>query len=196
MSRYPFRVLQVLFISAGFLGALSCASSGPSRSESASNPAASLASIFGGRWQGATPGNQLNLNVLGVAIRSLSHPYDLFLEVTGKYQDDNVHEEGYLHLANQGKDVAVGYIPHFDPAVGALSPRAAHFTASEVNAACALFFHPEGDGFVGDTQGSTTCAFAIRGAIGKWTIRIEPGTITVQSQGSGETLKFRRTSRS
>ena len=157
------------------------------------SPEADLASMLGGRFEGVTPGNKLHVNITGVAFHSLSHPYDLFLEVSGQFDDTNIREQGFIHLSNQGRGVYVGYIPHFDPTVSGLSPRAGRFTASEANAACSLYLEPEGDGFLGDTQG-TTCALAIRGALGKWSLRVEPGGLVVRSETSGETLRFRRVS--
>jgi hypothetical protein len=47
---------------------------------------------------------------------------------------------------------------------------------------------------VGETPGST-CALAMRGAIGKWTIEIEPGSIRIREVKSGETLRFTRVSK-
>ncbi|MEO8429955.1 MAG: hypothetical protein ABI592_00490 [Acidobacteriota bacterium] len=164
----------------------------PARSERrGSNPVADFASMMVGRFEGVTPGNRLNLIVNSAGFHSLRHPYDLFLEVSGQFDDDNVRQQGFIHLETQGRGVYMGYIPHFDPTVSALSPRATRFSSSEANAACALYLEPEGDGFAGETQG-TTCAFAIRGAIGSWTLRVEPGTLVVQSKTSGETLRFRR----
>ncbi len=164
----------------------------PARAERrSSNPVADFASMMAGRWEGVTPGNRLNVVVDSAGFHSLRHPYDLFLEVTGQFDDDNIRQQGFIHLENQGRGVYMGYIPHFDPTVSALSPRASRFSSSEANAACSLYLEPEGDGFFGETQGST-CAFAIRGAVGSWTLRVEPGTLVVQSKTSGETLRFRR----
>lgn len=162
---------------------------------SSQNPQADLAAMLSGRFAGITPGNGLTLNIQNVPIRSLSHPYDLFLEVSGKYQDSNVHQDGYLHLSPQGRNVFVGYIPHFDPSVSPLSPDAARFSATESQAACSLSFEPSGDGYVGEAGESNTCAFAMRGAVGKWEIRVEPGSVAVRNEISGETLRFRRDGR-
>ena len=158
------------------------------------NLVADLAAMMAGRWDGASPGNQLHADIQPVGFRSLRHPYDLFLEVTGAFDDVNVHQQGFMHLESQGRGVYLGYIPHFDPTVSALSPRATQFSSSESNAACALYMEPQGDGFFGEIQG-TTCAFAIRGAIGKWTLGVEPGSLVVKSVTSGETLRFRRAAR-
>jgi len=152
---------------------------------------ADFAAMFAGRYDGVTPGNNLHVDIQSAGFHSLSHPYDLFLEVTGQFEGTNVRQAGFLHLEQQGPGVYIGYIPHYDPTITAMSPRAGRFSASEENAACQLSLKPEGDGFAGDNQGQT-CAFAIRGAIGNWNLRVEPGEITVRSQGSGETLRFRR----
>lgn len=167
----------------------------PQRERRVGNTEADLASMMAGRWEGVTPGNRLVADVQSAGLRSLHHPYDLFLEVSGSFDDDNVRQQGYIHLENQGRGVYLGYIPHFDPTVGALSPRAGRFTSSEANAACALSMEPQGDGYYGETQGPS-CALAIRGAIGSWSLRLEPGSMVVRSATSGETLRFRRVTRS
>ncbi len=166
--------------------------SGTTRERRSGDPAATFASMFGGHYEGVTPGNELRLNIDAAGFHSLSHPYDMFLEISGRFDGDNVRQQGFLHLESQGRGVFVGYIPHFDPTVSALSPRASRFSASEANAACQLFMEPRGDGFVGDNQGQT-CAFAIRGAVGRWTLEVQPGGLVVRSEASGETLRFRRT---
>ncbi|HYK42096.1 MAG TPA: hypothetical protein VE007_06870 [Thermoanaerobaculia bacterium] len=166
----------------------------PDRERRGGNLVADFAAMMSGRWEGVTPGNRLHADIESAGFHSLRHPYDLFLEVSGTFDEDNVREQGFMHLESQGRGVYLGYIPHFDPTVSSLSPRATRFTASEANAACALYMEPQGDGFFGEVQG-TTCAFAIRGAIGKWNLRVEPGTLVVQSVSSGETLRFRRTGR-
>jgi hypothetical protein len=90
--------------------------------------------------------------------------------------------------------VYFGYIPHFDPTVSALSTNVARFTDEEANAACGLVMDPKGDGFAGETVGST-CARAIRGAIGKWTIEVDPATIRIRNVKTGETLRFKKVSK-
>ncbi len=196
MKRFSIpRSAAAAIILAFFAAACATAPGGGGRERVSQNPRAELAGMLSGRFRGVTPGNGLTLNIQSVAMRSLSHPYDLFLEVSGKYQDTNVHQDGYLHLAPQGRDVFVGYIPHFDPSVGPMSPNASRFSATESQAACSLFFSPKGDGFVGQAGESNTCAFAMRGATGKWEIRVEPGSVAVRNESSGETLRFQRVDR-
>ncbi len=159
----------------------------------AGNQVFELASMLSGTFQGSTPGNELLLKLRSVPTDP-QHAYDLFLEVTGRYQGENVRRQGLLRLELQGRDVYVGYIPHFDVTVTSLSPNAARFTDEEANAACGFNLKPSGDGFAGETTGAS-CAVAMRGALGKWTIELEPGSIRLREAKSGETLRFKRVSK-
>jgi len=159
----------------------------------ADNPVFEVATILSGTFKGSTPGNELRLDLRPV-ITDREHLYDLFLECTGKYQGVNVRRQGLVRLEAQGATVYLGYIPHFDATVSVLSPEATRFSESEANAACGLTLLPRGDGFAGETPGST-CATALRGVIGKWTIELEPGSIRLRDVKSGETMRFKRESK-
>ena len=157
------------------------------------SPVASVATILSGTFQGSTPGNELRLDLRSIPTDA-EHPYDLFLEVTGKYQGQIVRRQGLLRLETQGSGVYVGYIPHFDATVTSLSSQATQFTESEANAACGISMNARGDGFAGETP-AAGCAIALRGVLGKWTLEIEPGSLRVRETKSGETLRFRRISK-
>lgn len=157
------------------------------------NQAYELSSMLSGTFQGSTPGNDLRLTIRS-ATTDPSHLYDLYVQVSGKYQSSNVRQQGLIRLESQGNGVYVGYIPHFDPTVSALSANVARFSESEANAACGLVVESKGDGFMGETVGST-CARAIRGALGKWSIEVEPGSMRIRNVKSGETLRFKRVSK-
>ncbi len=179
--------LSLLFAAAMTGAAASAVAASPG------NQVFELATILSGTFQGSTPGNELRVDLRAVGSDS-AHPYDLFLEVTGKYQGENVRRQGLVRLELQGKDVYFGYIPHFDATVTSMSPAATRFTDSEANAACGFYLAPRGDGFAGETSGSS-CAFALRGATGKWTVELEPGSIRLRDEKSGETLRFKRLSK-
>ncbi len=156
----------------------------------ADNQAYRLAAILSGGWQGSTPGNNLQLRATSMTTDP-THPYDLFIEVAGKYQEDNVRLQGVMRFDIEGRDVLVTYVPHFDTTVTALSQNAGVFTDREATAACGVNFKPRGDGFIGETLGSA-CALAIRGANSKWTVEAEPGTLRLRDAKTGETLRFKR----
>ena len=151
-----------------------------------------IVSILGGSFEGSTPGNHLSLNLQSLAIDP-GHPYDLFLVVHGKFENDNIQLQGVIRLERQGRDVYFTYIPHFNAMVTALSQDAGHFTERELTSACSFVLKPQGDGFIGDTLGTTTCAMAIRGAIGKWSVEIEPANLRLRNTESGQTLRFKQT---
>ena len=154
------------------------------------NPEIELSQMLSGIFKGSTPGNELSLTIRSVTTDP-QHLYDLYVQVSGKYQGTNVRQQGLIRLESQGKSAYLGYIPHFDPTVSSMSANAARFSEEEANAACGLVMEPKGDGFVGETVGST-CARAIRGALGKWTIEAEPGSMRIRNTKTGETLRFRR----
>jgi hypothetical protein len=156
----------------------------------ANDHAMELATILSGTFVGSTPNNNLKLDFRNITTDP-AHQSDLFLTVTGTFEDTNVHQQGLIRLEAQGTGVYFGYVPHFDPATSALSANAGRFTGKEASAACGFSMKGRGDGFAGETLGSQ-CALAMRGAVKKWKIEIEPGTILVQDPQSGETLRFRR----
>jgi len=160
---------------------------------SGANQAYELASMLSGTWEGSTPGNALRLQIRSTTTDP-SHLHDQYVQVTGRYQDDNVRQQGLIRLESQGKGVYFGYIPHFDPTITGLSADVARFTDSEASAACGLVLEPKGDGFMGETVGST-CARAIRGALGKWTIEVDLATLRIRNVKSGETLRFKKVSK-
>jgi hypothetical protein len=151
-----------------------------------------LVSMLSGRFRGTTPGNGLSLDLNTVDARAGTR-FDLFLTAMGRYRDRNVRRAGLLRLSTQGRDIHAAYIPHFDPTVSALSSAATRFTEDELRAACDFYFAPAGDGYFAETRGSTSCAQAMPGAVGKWTIEVEPGAIRVRNAESGETMRFAKT---
>jgi hypothetical protein len=150
-----------------------------------------IAALLSNTFEGSTPGNHLTLDLRPIVVDP-QHPHDLFLTVTGKFENDNIRQQGVIRLEQQGNDVYFTYIPHFDSTVTALSQDAGRFTEREISAACSFTLAPRGDGFVGNTLGAATCALAIRGAVGKWSLELEPGNLRLRNTDSGETLRFQQ----
>lgn len=162
------------------------------RAQKSDNRIYEISAMLSGTFEGATPGNHLRLNLSSVTLEP-ARPYDLFLSVTGTFEKDNINQRGVIRLETQGQDIYFTYIPHFNPIVTALSQDAGRFTERELTSACSFVMNPKGDGFVGNTLGSATCALAMRGAVGKWSLELEPGTIRVRNVDSGETLRWKKT---
>jgi len=144
--------------------------------------------MLSGTFVGSTPNNNLKLDIQTMTSDSLNE-FDLFLSVSGAFETTTVRQQGVIHLQPQGRGVYFGYVPHFDPTVTAISSSADRFTNREASAACGFMMNEKGDGFSGETLGSS-CALAMRGAIQKWTIEIEAGSIRIQDPKTGETLRF------
>lgn len=154
-------------------------------------PIDNLARYFAGIYRGVTPGNELMLQITPVTI-NISNPYDYFLTVSGKFENVNVREQGLLRIEPQGDSIHLGYIPHFNPGISAVTAGVAHFTNDELSSACGMYLKIIGDGFGGDTRPSE-CARAIRGSAGRsWRIEIEPNRITLKDAKTGETLRFEK----
>jgi hypothetical protein len=151
-----------------------------------------IANILQGRFEGSTPGNKLQLDMSRITIDP-SYPFDVFVQVTGRFENTNVRQQGVIRLESQGEDIYFTYIPHFDPAVTVLSNDVGSFTERELTSACSFTMKPAGDGFSGETLGITACALAMRGAVGKWSVELEPGSVRLRSVQTGETLRFTQT---
>jgi hypothetical protein len=151
-----------------------------------------IANMLQGRFEGVTPGNKLQID-MGTITLDPAHPYDIFVQVTGRFENDIVRQQGVIRLESQGGDIYFTYIPHFDPAVTILSNDVGSFTERELTSACSFVMKPAGDGFGGETLGITACALAMRGAVGKWSVELEPGSLRVRSVQTGETLRFNQT---
>lgn len=159
------------------------------------NQALDLGGLLAGTWEGSTPGNSLHVVMTNVVSPAPGSVFNVAVTVTGKYQDTAVRQQGVMRLENQGRVVYLTYLPHFDPTVGGLSTDVLRFAPNELESACSFDVAPRGDGFAGTTTGATTCARAIRGAVGKWSFEVEPGSLRIRNVDTGETMRFKKTTR-
>ena len=164
------------------------------RRESRGNAVFDLASTLSGTFEGASPGNEVRVTMTGAGVQNTALATNVAVTITGRYQGTGVpRQQGVLHIESRGDGAYIAYVPHFDPSVGTVGLGTLRFTQQELDAACAFTVRAQGDGYAGETVGTTTCARALHGAVGKWTVQIEPGSIRLQNAHSGETLRFRRT---
>lgn len=177
-------VLAGAFLSTTVL--LACSSAATTTGDGGGSNA--LASVLSGKFRGTTPGNGLLLDISTIGARAGGR-FDFFVTASGRYRDSNARRAGLLRLETQGRDVRATYVPKFDTTVTPLSRDATRFTEDELSAACTFDFHPNGDGFAAEVPGSA-CARAIPGAVGKWTIEVDPAGIRIRNAESGETLRF------
>lgn len=175
----------------GTLVVIACSSASGARptGESARSSLSDLAGMLSGHFQGTTPGNGLRIDLSTLGARTGTR-FDVFVTTSGRYRETNVRRVGVLRLETQGRDVQAVYVAHFDATVTPLSREATRFSEEELRSACTLYFHPSGDGYVGETPGPSSCAQALPGAVGKWTVEVDPTGIRVRNVDSGETLRF------
>lgn len=154
-------------------------------------PIDNLARYLAGTYIGVTPGNNVTINIVPVTF-NLSHPYDYFVTVFGKFGKVNYRSQGVIRVEPQGDSIYVGYLPHFNPAISSMSPGVGRFSSEELNSACGEYLKVEGDGFSGVTRYSD-CARAIRGTAGRsWQVDIEPNRLMFKDVKTGETLRFEK----
>ncbi|HEX7186091.1 MAG TPA: hypothetical protein VF756_29970 [Thermoanaerobaculia bacterium] len=166
-----------------------CAGGGSSRG-SGGTPEVRLASMLTGSYQAEGTDLRLDIGSLGKTVGA--EGYRLFARVTGRNGGQNVREQGVVRLDTEGGDVLVTLIPHFDATITELSPNVGQFSPAELNAACDLYLRPAQGGYAGATQGSGTCIRAVGGAVGQWSVTVQPDTIRLSGSQAGQELVFRR----
>ncbi|MGH9316821.1 MAG: hypothetical protein ACRD1P_06925, partial [Thermoanaerobaculia bacterium] len=70
----------------------------------AGDHAIDLASLLSGTFTGSTPNNHLRLAFTTITTDPL-HRFDLFLEVSGKFEQTNVRQLGVIRLETQGNGI-------------------------------------------------------------------------------------------
>lgn len=133
-------------------------------------PSVDLSNMLQGRYDGvAGPGNQLHV-VVQPRAASASSTYVFDVTIQGKYEDRTISLRGPLKVDREGT--------------------AARLTWSNGRASCDFPVKRVGDAFEGQTlRDACMTAFQLP-APGTWTIHIEPGTVTIKSVETGETLRF------
>lgn len=136
----------------------------------ANEPSVDLASLLQGRYDGvAGPGNQLHVVVQPRSAGS-SNTYVFEVTIQGKYEDRTISLHGPLKVEREGT--------------------AARLTWSNGRASCDFPFKRVGDAFEGQSL-RDACMTAFQVPVpGTWTVHIEPGTVTIKSVETGETLRF------
>ena len=136
----------------------------------ADEPSRDLANSITGWWDGsAGPGNHVRV-LIQPSGASTDYEYHFDVTIQGKYEKNNVQISGELVLFREGKTTRLKWIgPHGN---------------------CDLPLGRAGDGFAGESLAGA-CATAFQSPVrGKWRFEIEPGSFSVRSVDTGETLRF------
>ena len=151
----------------------------PAFAQAPDEPSVDLANNLQGRWNGAAgPGNQLHL-VVQPRNASTNNTFVFDLTIQGKYEERTISVHGTLHIDREGRSARLGWINTDNPPRGGSGRGACDFPVKR-----------DGDAFQGQTL-RDQCAMAFQvPSPGTWTVRVEPGTITIKSIETGETLRF------
>ena len=137
----------------------------------AEQPYVGLANQLVGHYDGvAGPANKLR--VIVQPARPSIDEQRLTVTVQGTYNGNNVSFVGALSIQPQGETARLIWATR--------------------RSDCQVDIHPEGDGFVGVTlAGACQTAFQ-NPTFGKWEFQMEPGSFSLKSVETGETLRFRK----
>lgn len=144
----------------------------------ADEPSVDLANMLQGRYNGvAGPGNQLHL----VVQPKSAGPNGTFLfdvTIQGKYEERTISVFGTLKIEREGKAARLTWRNN-DSGATRGAQRACDFPMKRV-----------GDAFDGQTL-RDQCMTALQlPTPGTWTVHVEPGTVTLRSAETSETLRF------
>lgn len=143
-------------------------------------PSVDLSKLLQGRYNGvAGPGNQLHLVVQPKSAGANgTFVYDLTIQ--GQYEAKTISIFGSLKVEREGKAARLTW-RNADSGASRGAQRACDFPMKRV-----------GDAFDGQTL-RDQCMTALQlPTPGTWSLHVEPGTITIKSQETGETLRFAR----
>jgi hypothetical protein len=143
----------------------------------ADEPSVDLANMLQGRYNGvAGPGNQLFL-VIQPRSAGANNLYVFDVTIQGKYEARTISIHGVLQVSRESRSARLSWANADSPG----RQRSCDFPMKRV-----------GDAFDGQTlRDQCMTAFQVP-APGTWSIHIEPGTVTLRSAETGETLRFAR----
>ena len=90
-----------------WVAALLCALA-PGLNAASSDKVYDIAAILSNTFEGSTPGNHLTLDLRPIVVDP-NHPHDLFLVVSGQFENDNIRQQGML--PGIAKRVPAGAMP-------------------------------------------------------------------------------------
>jgi hypothetical protein len=156
--------------------------------------AAEVASVLMGtyRLQGSDANVQLQIESSGGTADS----GNLLATLSGRFQGNDLNQQGIIHLDNQGSRVLMSLTPKLTQGPEAAAKPSGQVSSTEMRAACSLYLQPSGQGWTGTTQDPGNCvrALAMNRDVGQWQFQLTPQEIRVTDATSKQTLVFEKTS--
>lgn len=156
--------------------------------------AAEVASVLMGtyRLQGSDSDVRLQIESSGGTADS----GNLLATLSGRFQGNDLNQQGIIHLDNQGSQVLMSLTPKLTQGPEAAAKPSGQVSSTEMRAACSLYLQPAGQGWTGTTQDPGNCvkALAMNRDVGQWQFQLTPQEIRVTDATSKQTLVFEKTS--
>ncbi len=154
-----------------------------------------VASMLTGTYQLKSDTTDLKLQVMSSGGTDRSG--NLQATLSGRFQGQEVNQQGVIHLDNQGDQVLMTLTPRLTQGPEALAKPSGQVSSTEMRAACTLNLGPSGSGWVGTTQDPGDCVKALplkTREVGQWQLRVLPDKLRVTDATSKETLVFQKVS--
>jgi len=199
MKRHRHSTLALVLLAAlaaGLGGRSSAAAQKEDRKGSATRhgDAAEVASVLMGtyRLQGTDSDVRLQIESSGGTADS----GNLLATLSGRFQGNDLNQQGVIHLDNQGSQVLMSLTPKLTQGPEAAAKPSGQVSSTEMRAACTLYLQPSGQGWTGTTRDPGNCvkALAMNRDVGQWQFQLLPQEIRVTDSTSKQTLVFEKTS--
>jgi len=143
----------------------------------ADEPSVDVANMIQGRYNGvAGPGNQLFV-VVQPRSAGANNLFVFDVTIQGTYETRTISLHGILQVLREGRSARLGWTNADSPGRGGRN-------------SCDFPLKRVGDAFDGQSlRDQCMTAFQVPSP-GTWSIHIEPGTVTLKSVETGETLRF------
>jgi hypothetical protein len=181
----------------GLQGSMLAQGDDPKGSTTKRGGAPEVASMLMGTYQLKSDNADLKLQVESSGGTAQSG--NLLATLSGRFQGQDVSQQGLLHLDNQGDQVLMTLTPRLTQGPEASAKPSGQVSSTEMRAACTLSLHPSGPGWAGTTQDPGNCVKALplkTQEVGQWQLRLRSDEIRVTDVTSRKMLVFQKVSES
>jgi hypothetical protein len=120
---------------------------------------------------------------------------NLLATVSGRFQGQDVSQQGIIHLDNQGGQVLMSITPRLTQGPEATAKPSGQVSSTEMQAACTINLSPAGSGWSGTTQDPGNCVKALplkTQEVGQWQLHVGPNELRVTDATSKRSLVFQK----
>ncbi len=193
--RFALVLLAGLVAGLGWQGSAAAQRDDHKGSSTRRGDAPAVSSMLTGTYQLKSDTADLKLQVMSSGGTDRSG--NLRATLSGRFQGQDVNQQGVIHLDNQGDQVLMTITPRLTQGPEALAKPSGQVSSTEMSAACTLSLHPSGPGWAGTTQDPGDCVKALplkTQEVGQWQLRLRSDELRVTDVTSRKTLVFQKVS--